>query len=111
VAKGTLLVVFDLPHRVTLVYSNRDAESTPFLHELRELEEANPVFRLVLTMTDDPSWKGEPADWTRVAPRASRGRSGVLRLSPRWPALDGRQRGGKPSRAGSSGGAGSCRSV
>jgi ferredoxin-NADP reductase len=48
-----------LPHRVTLVYSNRNPRSTPFLKELQELEEANPRFRLVLTMTDDPSWQGE----------------------------------------------------
>jgi ferredoxin-NADP reductase len=49
----------NLPHRVTLVYSNRDVESTAFLGELRELEGANPNLRLVLTMTDDPSWEGE----------------------------------------------------
>jgi ferredoxin-NADP reductase len=49
----------NLPHRVTLVYSNRDVESTAFLGELRELEKANPNLRLVLTMTDDPSWDGE----------------------------------------------------
>jgi ferredoxin-NADP reductase len=48
-----------LPHRVTLVYSNRDRESTPFLDELVELERENPSFRLVATMTDDPAWEGE----------------------------------------------------
>jgi ferredoxin-NADP reductase len=48
-----------LPHRVTLVYSNRDRESTAFLDELRELESALPNLRLVLTMTDDPTWDGE----------------------------------------------------
>jgi ferredoxin-NADP reductase len=48
-----------LPHRVTLVYSNRDVESTAFLGELKELEEANPNLRLVLTMTEDPAWEGE----------------------------------------------------
>jgi ferredoxin-NADP reductase len=48
-----------LPHRVTLVYSNRDVESTAFLGELNELEKANPNLRLVLTMTDDPGWDGE----------------------------------------------------
>ena len=42
-----------LPHRITLVYSNRDRESTPFLDELTELERDNPNFHLVLTMTDD----------------------------------------------------------
>lgn len=49
----------DLPHRVTLVYSNRDRESTAFLDELLELERANPNLRIVLTMTDDPEWEGE----------------------------------------------------
>jgi ferredoxin-NADP reductase len=48
-----------LPHRVTLVYSNRDVESTAFLGELKELEQANPNLRLVLTMTEDPGWDGE----------------------------------------------------
>jgi ferredoxin-NADP reductase len=48
-----------LPHRVTLIYSNRDRESTAFLDELRELEQENPNFRLVLTMTQDPGWDGE----------------------------------------------------
>jgi ferredoxin-NADP reductase len=48
-----------LPHRVTLIYSNRDRESTAFLDELRELEQALPAFRLILTMTQDPGWEGE----------------------------------------------------
>src|SRR5215213_4410938 len=48
-----------LPYRVTLIYSNRDSESTAFLDELRELERELPEFRLVLTMTQDPSWDGE----------------------------------------------------
>jgi ferredoxin-NADP reductase len=47
------------PYRVTLVYSNRDRESAPFLDELREYERTLPNFRLVLTMTDDPGWEGE----------------------------------------------------
>ena len=47
------------PYRVTLVYSNRDRESTPFLDELVELERSLPNFHLVLTMTDDPDWDGE----------------------------------------------------
>jgi ferredoxin-NADP reductase len=49
----------NLPHRVTLVYSNRDRESTAFLEELQELEQAIPNLRVVLTMTDDPGWDGE----------------------------------------------------
>jgi ferredoxin-NADP reductase len=48
-----------LPYRVTLIYSNRDRESTAFLDELREFEQALPDFRLILTMTQDPGWKGE----------------------------------------------------
>jgi ferredoxin-NADP reductase len=48
-----------LPHRVTLVYSNRDCESAAFLDELLELERASPDFQLVLTMTDDTAWDGE----------------------------------------------------
>jgi ferredoxin-NADP reductase len=48
-----------LPHRVTLVYSNRDRESAAFLDELSQLEDENPNFRLVLTMTADPDWTGE----------------------------------------------------
>jgi ferredoxin-NADP reductase len=49
----------DLPHRVTLVYSNRDRESTAFYDELRELERAIPGLRVVFTMTDDSGWDGE----------------------------------------------------
>lgn len=47
------------PYRVTLVYSNRDRESTPFLDELQELERAVPGLRVVLTMTQDDGWNGE----------------------------------------------------
>ena len=49
----------DLPYRVTLIYSNRDRESTPFLEELSQLERARANFDLVLTMTEDASWNGE----------------------------------------------------
>jgi ferredoxin-NADP reductase len=48
-----------LPYRVTLIYSNRDRESTAFLDELRQLEQALPDFQLILTMTQDPGWEGE----------------------------------------------------
>jgi ferredoxin-NADP reductase len=48
-----------LPYRVTLVYSNRDRESTAFLDELTELEQNNQNLRVVLTMTDDKGWQGE----------------------------------------------------
>src|SRR5947208_2514672 len=49
----------DLPHRVTLIYSNRDRASTPFLDELSQLDETRDAFQLVLTMTEDASWNGE----------------------------------------------------
>jgi ferredoxin-NADP reductase len=48
-----------LEHRVTLVYSNRDRESTAFLDELEELATSQENLRLVLTMTDDAEWEGE----------------------------------------------------
>jgi ferredoxin-NADP reductase len=48
-----------LPYRVTLIYSNRDRESTAFLDELGELEQALPDFHLILTMTQDSGWEGE----------------------------------------------------
>ena len=48
-----------LPYRVTLIYSNRDRESTAFLDELQELEKENANLRLILTMTQDPDWEGE----------------------------------------------------
>jgi ferredoxin-NADP reductase len=48
-----------LPYRVTLIYSNRDRESTAFFDELHALEQELPDFRLILTMTQDPGWEGE----------------------------------------------------
>jgi ferredoxin-NADP reductase len=69
VAEGIGITVFrsmllyireeELPYRMTVIYSNRDRESTAFLDELRELEQQIPDCRLVLTMTQDPSWDGE----------------------------------------------------
>jgi ferredoxin-NADP reductase len=48
-----------LPHRVTLIYSNRDRESTPFLDELEQIERTNANIRLIVTMTNDNAWTGE----------------------------------------------------
>jgi ferredoxin-NADP reductase len=48
-----------LPYRITLVCSNRDRESTPFLDELQELERRIDGLTLILTMTDEPGWEGE----------------------------------------------------
>ncbi len=49
----------ELPHQITLVYSNRDRESAAFLDELAGLEQKIPNLRVVLTMTEDPAWDGE----------------------------------------------------
>jgi len=49
----------ELPYRVTLVYSNRDRESAAFLDELAGLERRIDGLRVVLTMTEDPTWEGE----------------------------------------------------
>ena len=49
----------NLPYRIALVYSNRDVESTAFLDEMQELEQQIEGMRMVLTMTDDPSWEGD----------------------------------------------------
>jgi ferredoxin-NADP reductase len=48
-----------LPHRVTLVYSNRDRESTAFLDELQAMEREHENIRVVFVMTDEPEWEGE----------------------------------------------------
>jgi ferredoxin-NADP reductase len=48
-----------LPYRVTLVYSNRDRESTAFLDELEEIEGRVEGLKVILTMTDEPGWAGE----------------------------------------------------
>ena len=59
-----------LPHRIHLFYSNRRPEDAPFLQGLRELERANPNFRLVATMTQmDASrlpWEGETGPISRA---------------------------------------------
>jgi len=48
-----------LPYRITLIYSNRDPESTAFLEDLVELDQELSRFRLVLTMTKDAGWDVE----------------------------------------------------
>jgi ferredoxin-NADP reductase len=49
----------ELDHRITLIYSNRNRQSAPFLDELEDHASGNPDLELILTMTDDPSWEGE----------------------------------------------------
>ena len=54
-----------LPHRLYLFYSNRRPEDAPFLEELRALEQRNPNYRLIATMTQmeksSQPWQGETA--------------------------------------------------
>jgi ferredoxin-NADP reductase len=80
-----------LPYRVTLVYSNRDRESTAFLDELEEIEgrvegtEGDP---------DDDRRAGlgrRDAPARRRRARRTRGRAGREDLPRRRPAADGRR--------------------
>jgi ferredoxin-NADP reductase len=52
-----------LPHKITLFYSNRRPEDAPFLDELTALQKENPNFTFVGTMTDmeksAKEWSGE----------------------------------------------------
>ena len=48
-----------LPHRITLIYSNRAPKDAPFLDELAALALENPNFTFVPTMTDPAA----PAEW------------------------------------------------
>jgi ferredoxin-NADP reductase len=49
----------NLPYRITLLYSNRDRESTAFFDELEERERQIEGLKVVFTMTEDPDWDGE----------------------------------------------------
>lgn len=46
-----------MDYKITLIYSNRDKESTPFFEELSAID--NPNLRIIFTMTEDPNWTGE----------------------------------------------------
>lgn len=52
-----------LPHRLYLFYSNRRPEDAAFLTELQQLQEVNPNYRLIATMTEPQkssrAWSGE----------------------------------------------------
>jgi ferredoxin-NADP reductase len=52
-----------LPHRIVLFYSNRRPEDAAFLTELQALQQINPNYTLIPTMTDmkdsKQSWSGE----------------------------------------------------
>jgi ferredoxin-NADP reductase len=41
-----------LPHKLYLFYSNRRPQDAPFLETLQELQNANPNFRFVGTLTE-----------------------------------------------------------
>ncbi len=53
----------NLPHRLCLFYSNRKPEDAAFLEELTTLQEKNPTFKLIATMTQmeqsKQPWNGE----------------------------------------------------
>lgn len=49
----------NLPYNITLVYSNRNQNSTAFLDEIKNFKPGIPNFNLILTMTEDPNWEGE----------------------------------------------------
>jgi len=52
-----------LPHKLFLFYSNRKPEDAVFLEELQKLQDANPNYKLIATMTDlansTQKWSGE----------------------------------------------------
>ena len=52
-----------LPHRIFLFYSNRRPEDAPFLGSLQQLENENPNYKLIATMTgmenSQQPWHGE----------------------------------------------------
>ena len=95
-----------LPYRVTLVYSNRDRDSTAFLDELRELEREISDFRLILTMTQDPAGTRDPEGRYPVRRGLPRRKPRPIHVSGRRPAAAG---GGSAEGARSGGGAGGKR--
>lgn len=48
-----------LDYKITLVYSNRNQESSAYLDELKELANTLLDLKLILTLTDDTRWMGE----------------------------------------------------
>jgi ferredoxin-NADP reductase len=53
----------NLPHKITVFYSNRRPEDAPFLYELESLARHHPNFTLVATMTEPEksahNWQGQ----------------------------------------------------
>lgn len=48
-----------LLYQVTLIYANRDRESTAYFDLLREIVKRNKNIKIIFTMTQDPDWPGE----------------------------------------------------
>lgn len=59
-----------LPHRLFLFYSNHGPEDAPFLDELKDLEQQNPRYTMVASMSDmamsSRPWSGETGLIDRV---------------------------------------------
>jgi ferredoxin-NADP reductase len=49
----------ELDYEITLIYSNRNNESTAFFEELKEIGEKNKNIKVIFTMTDDANWNGD----------------------------------------------------
>jgi ferredoxin-NADP reductase len=56
------------PHHIFLFYANRRPEEAAFLEELQNLEDFNPRYKLIATVTDPsevtPEWRGESGHFT-----------------------------------------------
>lgn len=48
-----------LPYNITLIYSNRNQASAAYLGKMEQFKSQIPNLKIVLTMTDDPTWQGE----------------------------------------------------
>jgi ferredoxin-NADP reductase len=55
-------------HRIFLFYANRQPEEAAFLEELRDLEQLNPRYKLITTIThpaeETPDWRGKRGYFT-----------------------------------------------
>lgn len=48
-----------LAHKLFLFYANKTVQDAAFLEDLQNFEKQNPNLKLVVVMTQDPSWQGE----------------------------------------------------
>lgn len=46
-------------HQITLIYSNRDRQSTAFFEELEGIAKTNQNIKVIFIMTQDKEWNGE----------------------------------------------------